>query len=263
MLFLLNFGDKRYRKSQQLLIKSAMKFGVNKCIVQNQYNIFNDDLDFVLKNRYVFRQKKGYGYWLWKPFIIDKMLNNEDFKSDEGNILFYCDSGVEIIAPLDILLQKMSEFNQSVLPFHINHINLHYVKKAIFEEMKISKSDIKIYQDASQCCGGYMFFKNDNFSRDFVREWLILSQKPFLIDDVPTPQFQEEGEFIDNRHDQAIFSMLVKKYNLKTLRDPSQYGNNFSDRDFYQVFKLHRKRIHPWFKKEKFPFYYLWKNISM
>jgi hypothetical protein len=32
-------------------------------------------------------------------------------------------------------------------------------------------------------------------------------------------------EFKDHRHDQSIFSVLTKKYNLLAYRDPSQWGN--------------------------------------
>ena len=35
--------------------------------------------------------------------------------------------------------------------------------------------------------------------------------------------------FIEHRHDQSIFSILIKKYSIKVYRDPSQHGNNFVD----------------------------------
>ena len=55
-------------------------------------------------------------------------------------------------------------------------------------------------------------------------------------------------EFIDNRHDQTVLSLLSKKWGISAFRDPSQYGNNtekFSQEviersSFPQIFDHHR-----------------------
>lgn len=271
MITLVSFGDKRYAKSKNKLAKSALKFGVDKIIFFDELTLFQYK-DFIFKNQFILRQKRGYGYWLWKPFIINTILNSDEFQKEKDNILFYCDTGVEIIAPIEILTKNIQK---SILTFYINHINLHYVKRIIYEKIEINtglknltlkeEEILRDFQYANQIAGGYIFFKNDDFSRKFVKEWLSLCENPFLIDDSPIPSIPEFDEFIDNRHDQAILSMIVKKYNIQTMIDPSQYAmkhENFKKEDFVQIFNLHKKRIHPIFGREKFPFQKLWKNIN-
>ena len=46
-------------------------------------DFWNKHGDFVSKNR------KGYGYWLWKPYLIIKRLN----ELNDGELLFYTDAG--------------------------------------------------------------------------------------------------------------------------------------------------------------------------
>lgn len=256
MITLLSFGDTRYTKSQQRLLKSAFKFGINKAILKNQNDLFREHRKFIEENQYTLRQKRGYGYWIWKPYLIDQALKNH---IDEGELLFWCDSGVEILAPLQILIEKMEG---DILAFHIDHKNEEHVKMKIYVEMGVSDDEIQSYKDATQCAAGYAFYRNSELSRKFVREWLELCTTPFLIDDTPTPTLRELPRFKENRHDQAIFSMLVHKYGIQTLRDPSQWGNKSDDRDFEQIFLLHRKRSHPWFKKEKIPFQHIWNQIN-
>ncbi|PAF51140.1 hypothetical protein BKH43_02740 [Helicobacter sp. 13S00401-1] len=254
MLYLLSFGDTRYKKSQAKLVKSALKFGVDEVMLINQFDLFKDT-DFIVKNRYTLRQKRGYGYWLWKPYLVDKTLKT--LKDDD--ILFYCDSAVEILQPLKLLLDKMDTTHP--LMFHVDHTNLSYVKRVIYEAMKIEPKDYESYQKASQIAAGYAFFRKNDFTLNLVKEWLELCETPFLIDDTPTPRLDEFPGFIDNRHDQALLSMLKHKYDIKTYRDPSQYGMKYKDFDT-QVFNLHRLRIHKWFHREKFPFYYQWKELN-
>jgi len=63
-------------------------------------------------------------------------------------------------------------------------------------------------------------------------------------------------EFIDHRHDQSIFSVLTKKYNLLAYRDPSQWGNEdiktYKSTSFYpQIIVSTRQRNIPLSRKIK------------
>ncbi|PAF43488.1 hypothetical protein [Helicobacter sp. 11S02629-2] len=254
MLYLLSFGDIRYKKAHAKLKASALKYGVDKVILKDQFDLFKNH-DFILKNRYTLRQKRGYGYWLWKPYLILQTLES----LNDDDVLFYCDAGVEILQPLKKLLDKMDDTKP--LLFHIDHINLHWVKRVIYEAMKIDSKDYAKFQNAPQLAATYMFLRKNDFTLNLIKEWLRLCEIPFLIDDSPTPSLEEFIGFKENRHDQAILAMLKTKYDIKTYRDPSQYGAKYDDFDT-QVFNLHRLRSHKWFHREKFPFYYQWKELN-
>ena len=61
---------------------------------------------------------------------------------------------------------------------------------------------------------------------DFVDEWLRFAAQSSLIDDSPSKAPNYPG-FREHRHDQSIFSLLSKKYDIEAFRDISQYGNGY------------------------------------
>jgi hypothetical protein len=72
-----------------------------------------------------------------------------------------------------------------------------------------------------------------DFSINFLSEWIFYAQDERIITDIENqcglPNF---SEFVDHRHDQSIFSLLIKKYKIIPYRDPSQFGN--SSMEFYK-----------------------------
>ena len=50
-------------------------------------------------------------------------------------------------------------------------------------------------------------------TRELINEWCELSQNYKLIDDSSSKSINLP-EFIEHRHDQSIYSLLTKKYNL-------------------------------------------------
>ena len=50
---------------------------------------------------------------------------------------------------------------------------------------------------------------------NFANEWLKYSENPNIITDLTNTQGKDNyADFIDHRHDQSIFSLLCKKYNV-------------------------------------------------
>ena len=64
-LHLVTFGDEKFRKSVELLTKEAEESNVfSKIHAYSEKDLNNFILEFANKN------KRGFGYWIWKPFII-------------------------------------------------------------------------------------------------------------------------------------------------------------------------------------------------
>lgn len=83
-----------------------------------------------------------------------------------------------------------------------------------------------------------------------VNEWLSLAMNPQLINDAPSIM-PEDPAFIDHRHDQAIWSLLIKKWGIPVWRDATQWGelemaNEGYDRQgsgpYFQTFYHHRDK---------------------
>ena len=65
-------------------------------------------------------------------------------------------------------------------------------------------------RDTRQLFGTFAAFRNNKFTRQFVREWLELCENPHALTD--SPSSDEHPDFLVHRHDQAIFSLLSIKY---------------------------------------------------
>lgn len=159
---------------------------------------------------------RGCGYWCWKPQIILQSLS----QLNDGDILIYADIGCEFAPQArENLLKKLEILNKhDLVGFHLKG----------FMEKSWSKGDIfthfgvrgnKKFEDSYQIKSGVIFMKKSPKTLQLINEWLEIYYKHFsLIDDSPsnTPNYPE---FVENRHDQSIFSMLMKKHNCFTFED--------------------------------------------
>ena len=93
--------------------------------------------------------------------------------------------------------------------------------------------------------------KKSPFVEKFLEEDLKYAQDPRIITEQDNTQGLPNYEgFIVHRHDQAVWSLMVKKYGLKRFRDPSQFGmkNRYEkaveDRStFPQIIDSHRMNV--------------------
>ena len=51
----------------------------------------------------------------------------------------------------------------------------------------------------------------------FIKEWLNIFYERFDLVDDTTSKIKNHKDFIENRHDQSVFSILCKKNNLESL----------------------------------------------
>jgi hypothetical protein len=83
------------------------------------------------------------------------------------------------------------------------------------------------FTDSYQRLASFIVFRNSKVSKDFVEEWLHYCQDERILIDSDNIQGKNNyAEFLHRRHDQSVFSLLTKKYDLTVFRDPSQWGNS-------------------------------------
>jgi len=212
MKVLINFADNNYKKAQNLNSKTGKLF----CKFDKIYNYSPADIskEFLEKNKKIFNYKRGYGLWLWKPYLINETL--KDLK--DGDVVFYCDSGAcffrNISQILDIL--ELQDIWVSILPL----IEKQFTKRKAFELMNLNDEK---YKNSNQISGTFLAIKKSEFSMNFVKEWLDYCCNIELISPVEDKSDEEEY-FYSHREDQSILSLLIKKYDIKAYSDPSQYG---------------------------------------
>lgn len=229
---LVNYSNDRYKTAQFLNSISGILFGRFEKVLSYQF----EDLEkeFVLKNQNHFKNKRGGGFWVWKPYVILKALET----IQEGDYLFYCDSGSVFKRNLHGLISCINP-DQYIVSFELPYLEKEYTKRLTFEELDCNYRE---YKDTFQRMSGFILIKKCSASIDLLSKWLFFSEKIQLINDIRGEE--NHDHFINHRHDQSIFSLLIKKDKLVGYRDPSQFGNTmrnlYPDSKYLDFIYLHR-----------------------
>ena len=184
----------------------------------------------IIENYLTKNNRRGYGYWIWKPEIILNFLR----QIPENSILQYSDIGCHFnrkgINKL-FFYQDMCDKN-SIVSFQysnpkIKKINFIYPN---YLEYQYTKADLMryfnlnfnhIYMNTPQVCSGTFFIKKNYINIEFLKNWLKVFENMSLIDDSISVS-KNHKNFIEHRHDQSVFSLLCKLNNIFSL---SAYEN--------------------------------------
>jgi hypothetical protein len=103
MIYGITYTDNNMTISAEKCKLSMEKNGFDHARVFTQQDI---SFDFQLMNSDIFRHERGAGcYWLFKPYIIAKVMA----QIADDSILVYADAGVEFIAPVQEIINRMDE----------------------------------------------------------------------------------------------------------------------------------------------------------
>lgn len=217
MIIAVNYANQKFKRAQKFNSRTAIRFGADRVI---EYTPDDIDADFYKKNKEVLSAKKGNGYYLWKPYFLNKAYQ----ELQEGDYLIYTDSGAIYVDQIQKLIDCMEREHQDIMIFSLEKelLERKYTKKDAFILMDCDSEE---YWDTPQSIGGYVLCKKSPFVEKFLREDLEYAQDPRIISEIPNTQGKEDAsDFIMHRHDQSVWSLMSKKYQLKRFRDPSQFG---------------------------------------
>jgi hypothetical protein len=200
--YFVTYSDEKYEQNRQNLLNIAQnKF---KCLPYSPKDI---DENFYNKNYNILIQKRGIGYWLWKPYILLKTLNNINY----GDYIFYLDSG-------DIFIEEIASYMDIFLPHNDvilvpgSHLQKKYTKRDCFVYMNC---DEEKYWNFIQIEAGIILLKKTNFTIELISEWLHYCEDERILTDIENiNKKQNFHDFIDHRHDQSILTNLANKYNI-------------------------------------------------
>lgn len=215
MKIFLTYGDENFNKQKKFALKMAKLFGKFEKIIG--YQPSDIDSFFYETNKHILDKKRGGGYWLWKPYFINRILLESNF----GDYIFYSDAGAFFLKSVDVLISVLKKLNQDIMGFELPLIESQWTKKELFMNMNC---DEEKYYESNQILASFMLIRKTEFSMKFFKEYLELAQNEMNITDNFDSDIVQREEFIDHRHDQSIFSLLYKKYGLIPFKDPSQLG---------------------------------------
>ena len=246
-------------KSYELSKKHITQLAKNSNFFTNIINYSYEDIDksFINKYQYAMSQPRSAGHSIWKIHLIKKTLEI----SKKNDIVMYIDCG-STINPLAakrfyeyIEILNSSEFGNLMFENPSVYIEKHWTTKRLFDYFQVDEnSDIR---NTPQLIGGHLLFKKNEHTKDYVDLFFkCLDFDEKLITDYYNNE-DNHDEFIENRHDQSIWSLLTKTFGGNIIgnecefryREEEQYNYPFlstrhanQDLLFRTIFKLFKTK---------------------
>jgi hypothetical protein len=203
----LTFGNEKYFQARKRYVADME----SKNIFSQIFSFGPEDLDdqFVKDHgEFIRNNSRGFGYWIWKPYIILKVLK----QLEEGDILVYGDAGCEMKGTREECLEifnSVKTIKRTKIIAQECSRNYLYVKTDLF--FKVRWYGLLYVYNLMPAAGRLVIEKN-SVTINFVTEWLHICTNNYKnIDDSPSflpriPKFRE------HRHDQSVFSLLFGIY---------------------------------------------------
>lgn len=207
MIYFITFTDKSFIDAGERIVQQAKELNLFDSIELFGEQYLKEDSAFWIEHsEFIEYSSRGYGYWIWKPFVILKKMR----EIADGDILLYCDAGCELNwnrrTELKEIFAKPLVISCSVS----GKPEKDWTKRDLFVEME---TDLPEYADSIQYQATAICLKKTGIVMDFINEWWLWSSIHHFIDDSPS-LLENYPSFQYHRHDQSIFSLLIKKRNI-------------------------------------------------
>jgi len=169
--------------------------------IKNDKEFWSKHKDFIVNNHRI------YGYGIWKGYLIMKTME----KMEDGDILLYADSGCILQNSHKEELKRLFKIvDTDLIIASLTCNEQDWSKMDLIKYLNMENSNLlKINQRQSSA----ILFKKCKETLDLVKEWYNISCNYHMIDDSPSIA-PNVGSFKEHRHDQSVFSLLTKKYNI-------------------------------------------------
>ena len=221
------------KKNRNIIISYAdenMNYSLKQWGIQARYISCFDkvikytkkDLPIDILDSPLMKYKKGGGYWVWKPYLIWKTL--QDFP--DGTKVFYMDAGCSVHPGEEWakLLDKLNSYSTLLFQYAAiipswekytsggrSDIDIWTKKRTLdFFDNYLGTKD---YHHFSKIEAGYIFCKGRN--NPFIKEWLdiTITHPELIIDPSEEENHDQYSSFCGlHRHDQSIVTPIAYKY---------------------------------------------------
>ena len=222
-IYALTFGGGRhnYHDAVNRINNELKAINIFDDIILKYDTDLKNDIEFWVKHgRFIKYNTRGYGYWLWKSYLILQMFN----RMNDNDILIYLDGGCEVANNHDsynrikLLIEKCNNYN--ILYTLTGHDEKSYTKNDLFEYMK-NNYDLIIDEELKNSMmkqATVIIIKKNDLTNSFINDWYNISCNYNLIDDSCSNTINDV-KFCEHRHDQSIFSILIKTNKYKNHMD--------------------------------------------
>lgn len=202
------FGSTNFHDSANRLVNQAGKFNLfDECIVVSEVNLGEFAPRVIEKYGELLNSSvPGFGYFAWKPEIIQTTFE----KYPECGV-FYVDAGCELNFNFitKLRLRRFLRVAKKGSFIHtLNYPEVVHTKNKVLKYFQINSID-----SLSPQIQATWFLLSGPRGKKITNLWLESTLKDLaLIDD---SRFDENSKFLNHRHDQSIFSCIIKSMRVK------------------------------------------------
>jgi len=235
VLLTAGFGRRNFQEAAARLAKNAERSGLfDKVLLENNRSLqilHKDFLDSYQEFLFDEKNRRGFGHYLWKPYIINYWLG----KISENDVLLFLDAGCHINYQNPGALNRFSDYleitsKEEALAMQIRDYSFGYndlseerwTRFDLMEHLGVPKQ----MRTTNQIQSGIIFLKKSARTLSYSSEWLDLAtyDRCLFLDDTRIPP---GGTLIESRWEQSIHSLLFKKYRFGVLPDETTFGKQW------------------------------------
>ncbi len=228
LVVMLSYADGHpvFFKNQNALDVSAINRGIDAIHTYRRHHM---EATFYQQHKGILEQKRGAGYWLWKPYFILKTMA----MYPEGALILYADSGVILTQPLTKILEELKTHDRVFVgqgkPVPLRR----HLKKEAQIALDIDHNETIL--SAQNLWAFFMAFRNTAENRAFVKKWLDLCTQQNLLTDAPFEKDKQESDFEFHQHDQSLLSVVAAQHPEKTtIIKKNELRNLFGVTNFHR-----------------------------
>ncbi len=188
-------GNEVFFQNQNALAQSALNRGFDFTFNYRKSHI---DKGFYEKNKEILDDKIGGGYWLWKPYVILKTME----EAPEGSIIVYADSGSIFTGSIMPILKHLEKCDGILYRYSEDAFATtdKIIDPQVAEELKAA--EYPDFKTKKHLWAGFIVLRNCAATREFVKQWLELCTNPNFI------KGYGKGWHL---HDQALLNIMFLK----------------------------------------------------
>lgn len=183
--------------------------------------------EFWLRHKRVLNLRtRGYGYWIWKPFLLRETLLTLGETYDG---VLYLDAGCELNVGNPRAASRFWDYQGIAKDFGLfamhlpEHNELSWSRVATMDFLGLGDGQRRSPQNQ----GGIVMVTRDQLG--LLSDWLdaCVAEEYAYVKDAPIGEINSPS-FQAHRHDQAIFSGLVKKAGVTTIPDETFWAPDWT-----------------------------------
>lgn len=222
----ITYGNNNFYNSKIRLCNEVIKTGWFNTVSSYGPDDLSDE--FKKKFKYILSQKRIAGYGIWRPYIIKKKLN----EINDNDILIYLDAGCTInIKGINRFYEYIDILNKSetgIISFQMGCYEKEWTTKEILNYFKIDSEDN--IANTGQILDGILIMKKNINLIKLINIWYkACYDNPLMFTDYYNDN--QHSYFIDNRHEQSVFSIIRKMHSPILLEDETNFYPTFGSEE--------------------------------